>query len=100
MLFSRGFTSSIDVIVDLFLKYVSCLGQVTNPSKSILYDGSMSSFRHSILADMIGLSPFFYLGVPIFKGRPKAAYFLFTTYKFKNKLVARKASLLSIIGRV
>ncbi|KAI5389812.1 hypothetical protein KIW84_075207 [Lathyrus oleraceus] len=58
MIFSRGCTSSIDVIVDLFIKYVSFSGQVTNPSKSILYDGSMSSFRQSILADMIDLQQF------------------------------------------
>ncbi|KAI5432647.1 hypothetical protein KIW84_020085 [Lathyrus oleraceus] len=58
--------------------------------------------RHSMLANKIGFLvgqlPFTYLGVPIFKGRPKVAYFLPTVDKVKCKLAAWKASLLSIAG--
>jgi len=48
----------------------------------------------------IGTLPFTYLGVPIFKGKPKYAYFQPIADKIKNKLSAWKASLLSIVGRV
>ncbi|MCH80985.1 RNA-directed DNA polymerase (Reverse transcriptase), partial [Trifolium medium] len=47
----------------------------------------------------VGSLPFNYLGVPVFKGRPKASYFLPLTDRIKDKLSAWKASLLSIAGR-
>jgi len=47
-----------------------------------------------------GQLPFNYLGVPIFKGKPKSIHFQPTTDKIKLKLGAWKASLLSIPGRV
>jgi hypothetical protein len=48
----------------------------------------------------LGTLPFNYLGVPIFKGKPKARYFIPFADKLKSKLSAWKASLLSIAGRV
>lgn len=74
MLFVKGSTSNMDAIKDIFCRYVNCSGQICNPSKSILFAGSMSSSRHALLAERIGFNmghmPFLYLGVPIFKGRP------------------------------
>jgi hypothetical protein len=43
--------------------------------------------------------PFIYLGVPIFKGKPKTAYFQPLVDKIKIKLASWKASLLSYAGR-
>jgi hypothetical protein len=48
----------------------------------------------------VGSFPFNYLGVPIFKGKPKARFFYPIADKIKNKLSAWKASLFSITGRV
>jgi mannosylglycoprotein endo-beta-mannosidase len=48
----------------------------------------------------IGSMPFNYLGVPIFKGKPKACHLQPIADKIKLKLSAWKASLLSIAGRV
>jgi hypothetical protein len=48
----------------------------------------------------VGSLPFNYLGVPIFKGKPKACYLQPIADKIKNKLSSWKASLLSIAGRV
>lgn len=96
MLFIKGCTSSLDAIVELIVKYIECSGQVCNPSKSILYVGSMSTVRHGLLATRIGfkmgLLPFLYLGVPIFKGKLKASYFHSVVIKIKNKPVAWKIS--------
>ena len=64
----------------------------------------MSSHRVSQIANVIGFNigtiPFTYLGVPIFKGKPKYAYFQPIADKVKVKLLAWKASLLSIASRV
>ncbi|XP_058783502.1 uncharacterized protein LOC131658194 [Vicia villosa] len=104
ILFSRGCISSIEAFKGLFSYYAECSGQVCNPSKSVIYAGSMSNDRHSLLANLVGFCkgqlPFYYLGVPIFKGRPKAIYFQPLADKIKAKLAAWKASLLSIAGRV
>lgn len=48
----------------------------------------------------MGSLPFTYLGVPIFKGKPKANYFQSVADRVKIKLAAWKASLLTMAGRV
>jgi hypothetical protein len=48
----------------------------------------------------IGSFPFMYLGIPIFKGKPKVSYLQPVADKIKAKLASWKASLLSIAGRV
>jgi len=48
----------------------------------------------------IGALPFTYLGVPIFKGKPKKSHLQPIADKVKMKLAAWKASLLSMEGRV
>jgi len=48
----------------------------------------------------VGSLPFNYLGVPIFKGKPKAGYFQPVLDKIKTKLASWKASLLSFSRRV
>jgi hypothetical protein len=75
-----------------------------NASKSTIYAGSIPQARvHQIalfLGFTIGSLPFIYLGVPIFKGKPKSIYLQPIADKIKSKLAAWKASLLSIAGRV
>lgn len=46
MLFTKVCSFSLDAIAELFIKYDDYLGQICNPSKSILYAGSMSVARH------------------------------------------------------
>jgi hypothetical protein len=87
----------------LFVRYANCSGQVINAAKSTIYSGGISQARLINIVTVFGFkvgSPFNYLGVPIFKGRPKARYFYQIADKIKNKLSAWKASLLSIAGRV
>lgn len=54
----------------------------------------------NLLGFEIGTLPFNYLGVPIFRGRPKSIHLQPVADKIKTKLAAWKASLLSIAGRV
>lgn len=90
--------------MDLFSSYASASGQVINPAKSTVFYGSISIARINQITDLIGFNkgtlPFTYLGVPIFKGKPKRAHLQPIADKLKSKLSAWKASLLSIPGRV
>ncbi|CAI8585505.1 unnamed protein product [Vicia faba] len=54
MFFTRGCTSSLDAIADLFTKYVDCSGQVCNPAKSTMFAGSIAVVRRGFLASRIG----------------------------------------------
>ena len=103
MLFCKGNSASIQALTQLFNEYAANSGQKVNPSKSILYVGSMTAQRHLNIAISLGFTvvflPFMYLGAPIFKGKPKAAHFQFIVDRITIKLTAWKASLLSIVGR-
>lgn len=64
----------------------------------------MSASRLNILSEMsdfkIGSAPVVYLGVPIFRGKPKAVFLRPIADKVINKLLAWKGSLLSFARRV
>ena len=53
-----------------------------------------------LLNFQVGVFPFMYLGVPIFKGKPKACFLQPIADKISSKLTAWKASLLSMAGRI
>ncbi|XP_058783724.1 uncharacterized protein LOC131658449 [Vicia villosa] len=77
-IFCRGKFSNIKNLIYAFEEYATVSGQHVNCNKSFLYGGSLSVSRLNILANMsgfkIGTSPFVYLGVPIFKGKPKVVH--------------------------
>jgi len=104
MIFCKGKISSINALLELFKAYALASGQVINPSKSTVYYGSISVSRINHITDLIGFNrgslPFLYLGVPIFKGKPKKLFLQPIADKIKSKLSSWKASLLSIAGRV
>jgi len=104
MIFCKGRLTSIQALMQLFSSYALASGQVINPSKSTVYYGSISTARINTVSYMIGFNKgsltFNYLGVPIFKGKPKKSHLIPIADKIKAKLSAWKASLLSIAGRV
>lgn len=104
MLFCKGTSQNIQILSDFFTRYAQISGQIINAQKSTLYVGSMTHARLMNIANtlgfMVGTLPFIYLGVPIFKGKPKAAYFQPVVDKIKLKLASWKASLLSFAGRL
>jgi hypothetical protein len=103
MLFCKGTASNIQVLSSFFARYAQISGQLINPQKSTLFAGSMTASRLNSIANSLGFSigtlPFLYLGVPIFKGKPKALYFQPLVDKIKSKLSSWKTSLLSYAGR-
>nr|ABD32264.2 RNA-directed DNA polymerase, putative [Medicago truncatula] len=77
---------------------------MVNPNKSTVFAGSISVSKLNQLINIIGFNhgtlPFTYLGVPIFKGKPKVIHLQPIVDKIIAKLSTWKASLLSIAGRV
>ncbi|GAU35044.1 hypothetical protein TSUD_30100 [Trifolium subterraneum] len=104
MVYCNGRHSNLVALKNLFNRYALASGQVVSPSKSTIFSGGISHARLLQIAQFIGFNigslPFNYLGVPIFKGRPRVAFLQPVADKIKAKLAAWKASLLSIAGRV
>jgi len=104
MIFSKGTASNIQALTDLFRSYSQVSGQFVNPQKSFIFAGSISPHRLLNLSHQIGFNigtlPFTYLGVPIFKGKPKIIHLQPIANKIKLKLSTWKASILSLAGRV
>lgn len=104
MVFWRGDVNSIDAIRNLFIRYANLSGQQINPAKFIVYASFMSLQRHLntaySLGFIVGTFPFIYLGVPMFKGKPKPIHFQFIVDRVIMKLDAWKACLLLIAGRL
>jgi mannosylglycoprotein endo-beta-mannosidase len=104
MIYCKGNLAGLHALTDLFAAYALESGQVISTSKSTIYSGSISPRRLDLIVQVlnfnIGSLPFSYLGVPIFKGKPKACRFQPIADRVKLKLASWKASLLSIAGRI
>jgi mannosylglycoprotein endo-beta-mannosidase len=104
MIFCKGNMTGLKALKDLFNIYALESGQVINNAKSTIFFGSITPRRLQSIVGLLnfklGSLPFNYLGVPIFKGKPKASHLQSIADKIKLKLSAWKASLLSIAGRV
>lgn len=79
MIFCRGNLRSLRNLINLIIRYAKASGQMVNHAKSKLFSSSMYEFRThhtaTLLAFRICSLSLSYLGVPIFKGAPKATYF-------------------------
>jgi hypothetical protein len=104
MIYCKGNISSIHAIKDLFARYELASGQVISSGKSTIFSGSINQARLNQIVNIlnfnIGSLPFNYLGVPIFKGKPKSCYLQPIADRINLKLSSWKASLLSMAGRV
>ncbi|XP_019431828.1 PREDICTED: uncharacterized protein LOC109338930 [Lupinus angustifolius] len=112
--FSNSFTNWVEVILgikkdlsaikDLFIDYAKVSGQCLNLSKCKFYSSQANARKISNLTNWLGFGdgqlPFNYLGVPLFKGKPKAIHLQPIADRIVNKLANWKGSCLSIIGRV
>jgi hypothetical protein len=104
LVFCKGNLAGLRALKDLFDQYALESGQIINTSKSTIFSGSITPGRLSLIVQLlnfkIGSIPFNYLGVPIFRGKPKTIHLQPIADRIKLKLSAWKASLLSIAGRV
>lgn len=104
MIFCRGTKSNLRNIMNTFRLYGEAFGQILSPQKSKYYHGSIPSNRLVGISSLLGFSakrlPFTYLGVPIFKGKPKRSFLQPIADRIKAKLATWRGSLLSIMDRV
>lgn len=104
LIFCKGTLSNIRNIMDLFDDYGVYSGQLVNAAKSKFYSGSLPLSRISVIASITGFShgclPFTYLGIPLFKGKPRTLHLRPIYDKIKVKISAWRGRMLSIMGRV
>jgi len=93
--FSKGKIDGLHALKDLFKRYALDSGQVINNGKSTIFSTSITLLDFKIVSLI-----FYYLGVPIFKGKLKACYLQPIVDKIKLKLSNWKGSLLSMACRV
>lgn len=105
MIFCRGTQNTLRNVMSLFSRYGEISGQKVNSSKSKFYvDSHVSSRRQGILRNILdfglGSMPFFYLGIPIFKGKPRRLHLMPFADRIRLKVASWKAALLTITGRI
>lgn len=82
----------------IYKAYGETFGQHLSTNKCKFYSSSITP--RNILGFSSGRLPFTYLGVPLFKGKPKALHLQPIADKIKLKMASWKGSTLSILGRV
>lgn len=104
LVFCKGKRRNLSHLMKLFELYGQVSGQCLSLEKCRFYAGAMSLRRvaeiRSFLGFQVGSLPFSYLGVPLFKWKPKAIHLQPLIDKIKTKVSAWKGALLSIMGRV
>ncbi|KAK9943242.1 hypothetical protein M0R45_008856 [Rubus argutus] len=104
MVFIQGNARYLRVLMRFMEEYACNSSQEVNKDKSFLFLGKFTvPWQHniqSILGIKVGTLPFTYLGVPIFRGRPKSVYFLTIIDNVRSKLSAWKGLQLSQAGRL
>ncbi|CAL0324041.1 unnamed protein product [Lupinus luteus] len=104
MIFCKGLKKDIQSLKTLFSDYASASGQTLNLSQCKFYTSSSSHRTIANLISWLGFSagqlPFTYLGVPLFRGKPRKIHLQPIADKIISKLKTWKGSYFSIMGRV
>lgn len=104
LVFCRGTKRNVDAPMSLFSSYSITSGQHLSIQKCKFYVGCLSSSRVSAISNFHGFNaghlPFMYLGVPIFKSKPRSTHLQPIVDKVIAKLASWKGALLSFMGRV
>lgn len=103
LIFYKGTLANIKSIMHLFEVYGAFSGQLINATNSKFYTSSVPMSKIIAIATLTSFIydnlPFVYLGVPLFKGRPKAVHLRPIFDRIKSKLSTWHGRLLSIMGR-
>ncbi|XP_019427157.1 PREDICTED: uncharacterized protein LOC109335477 [Lupinus angustifolius] len=104
LIFCRGIKRELAAIKDLFTDYAKISSQCLILGKCKFYSTQANARKISNLTNWLGFGagqlPFNYLGVPLFRGKPKAIHLQPISDRIVNKLAKWKGSCLSIMGRV
>lgn len=75
MVYCNGRQSTLTALRNVFSRYASCSGQFFNVDKSIVFASFISHAKLHRMTLQVGfridILPFWYLGIPIFRGKPK-----------------------------
>lgn len=104
MVFCKGTSRDIGNLMKLFKDYGACSGQIISTSKCTLFVSKHIITRASPIAANYGIPmgtfPFRYLGVPIFRGKPRKRNIQSITERIKLNFSTWKGKSLSMMGRV
>jgi len=104
LVFCHGTLANIREVMQFFEEYGSYYRQIINSNKSKLYTVYMPLSRRRAITSLTGFIqgsiPFSYLGLPLFKGKPKAIRLKTIIDNIIAKMGTWKGRLLSIMGRV
>lgn len=96
-------SSNLQALSNFFQKYAQISSQHINLHKSTVFGGSVSQARLTNISSNFGFDigslSFTYIGVIIFKGRPKAIHFQSVIDRIHQKISSCKVSQLSSVGR-
>ncbi|KAK3221824.1 hypothetical protein Dsin_008849 [Dipteronia sinensis] len=104
LIFCRGTVRNLRRVVHAFRVYDSISGQLVNWSKSSIFFGfSVSPARISSLQSLVGMQigrlSFYYLGVPLFRGKPRKSVLMPIADKILSKFDKWKGKSLSLAGK-
>jgi ribonuclease HI len=104
LIFCKGTQKNLKHIMGAFKDYGDISGQLVNWGKSSIYFGSsVSPSRIGSLQSLVGMQigqlPFSYLGVPLFRGKPRKAVLQPIADKILSKFAKWKGKSLSLAGR-
>ncbi|KAI9199991.1 hypothetical protein LWI28_001193 [Acer negundo] len=104
LIFYRGTQKNLKHIMGAFRDYGDNSGQLVNWGKSSIYFGSSISFSRigslqSLVGMQIGQLPFSYLGVPLFRGKPRKVVLRPIADKILSKFAKWKGRSLSLASR-
>ncbi|KAF1894215.1 hypothetical protein Lal_00004139 [Lupinus albus] len=104
LIFCKGLKSNMVALNNLIKDYTEAFGQHVNPAKCKFYIYNGTTRRTATLNGILGFSagslPFNYLGVPLFRGKPKRLHLQPIANRVLAKLATWKGLVLSIMGRV
>lgn len=104
MIFCKGKSSNMEAFLQLFQRYACISRHIVSPKILTLFASSITKHRLRSIFGFLGFTisslSFSYLGVPIFKGKPKIFHLQWIANKVITKLSTWKASLLSIAKRI
>ncbi|XP_019431606.1 PREDICTED: uncharacterized protein LOC109338757 [Lupinus angustifolius] len=104
LIFYKGIKRELIALKHLLIDYGVASGQLTNPVKCKFFSGKISARKVASLSDSLGFSassiPFNYLGVHIFKLKPRKIHIQPIADKIMGNLATWKGHSLSIMGRM
>ncbi|XP_058784856.1 uncharacterized protein LOC131659720 [Vicia villosa] len=104
LLFARGDSNSVDLLLTAFYKFLNSTGMQINKGKSKLFCGSVTQEMKNILLNLSGFQegvmPFKYLGVPITSKKLSIHHYMGLIDKIVSRTRIWTSKLLTYAGRL